>query len=62
MQCPKCKAIINTVNVYSQCYQKASLNDEGIVSDYGSVEEILETMAIECPECAEDITKICTET
>jgi hypothetical protein len=62
MRCPNCKKIIETVNVYSQCYQKACIDDKGNVSDYGSVEEILETMAIECPECAEDLTKLCTET
>jgi DNA-directed RNA polymerase subunit RPC12/RpoP len=56
MKCPKCKKEIDSVRIYSQCYQVGELKDNKIIN-YGSVEEILETLGIECPECSEDITK-----
>lgn len=61
MECPKCKTKLDHVHVFSQCWQKAQVDEKGNVSDYGSVEEVLETLAIECPECSEDITNLCTE-
>jgi len=56
MKCPKCKTEIEYVRVYSQCYQNAYFKEgTNKIEDYHSVEEILETLAIECPECDEDI-------
>ena len=61
-QCPKCKAKLDNVNVYSQCLQCGEL-DGNKVDSYrrSSVEEVLETLAIECPECGADITKLIEE-
>jgi len=56
MKCPECKKEIDHVRVYSECLQIGALEGNKI-TDYGLVEEILETQGIECPECNEDITK-----
>lgn len=53
-KCPKCKKPIENVRVYSECYQMATLNGLKI-TEYGTVEEVLETKSIECPECSQDI-------
>jgi endogenous inhibitor of DNA gyrase (YacG/DUF329 family) len=53
-KCPECKKPIESVRVYSECYQIAML--DGLkITDYGPLEEITETIAIECPECSQDI-------
>ncbi len=56
MICPECNEEIKTVKVYSQCWQKAELK-ENYVINYGVIEEILETVEIECPKCFGDITQ-----
>lgn len=61
MKCPNCGKEIETVNVYSQCVQKAEVDKEGKVIDYTAVEEVLETLGIECSECGADITEIIKE-
>lgn len=53
-KCPKCNKPIDSVRVYSEAYQIGTLEGLKIV-DYGSVEELTETISIECPECSEDI-------
>jgi len=60
MKCPKCKKEIDEVNVISECWQKAEI-DKGKVFNYGSIEEILETKKVECPECYEDISNYVEE-
>ena len=60
MICPNCKAEIEDVNVYSECYQRASLEGNKVV-DYGGVEELLETVGIECPKCGHDIMDLVEE-
>jgi len=60
MKCPNCDKELEEVHVYSQCWQKATLKGNKIV-DYGSVEDILDTDTIECPECGENITKLVEE-
>lgn len=55
MKCPECKNEIEHVNVISKCWQKATLEGNKMI-DYGSVEDVLETLAVECPECSADIT------
>lgn len=52
--CPSCNELLERVNVYSECYQKAALNGNKII-DYDSVEEILKTVGIECPNCGYDL-------
>jgi hypothetical protein len=61
MNCPKCNAVLARVNVYSQCVQRAEVGEDGQITDYGPVDEVLETQGIECPECAEDLRDIVTE-
>lgn len=56
MKCPKCEKEIEEVNVISSCWQKATLRGNKI-DEYGSVEDILDTIKIECPECLENISK-----
>lgn len=53
MVCPNCKKEIERVRVYSECYQWGTLYGNKI-TDYAPVEEITETIAIECAECAYD--------
>lgn len=55
-KCPKCGKEITSVNVISNCWQKAELEGNKIV-DWGSLEDILDTLFIECPECQAQITK-----
>ena len=59
MKCPKCKAGINHVFVYSKSSQIGHLEDNKII-DYQD-NEILETLEIDCSECGEDITKFVKE-
>jgi DNA-directed RNA polymerase subunit RPC12/RpoP len=56
MNCPNCNTEIDHVNVFSQCWQKADINEQGNITDYGSIEDIMDTQGIECPECHTDIT------
>lgn len=56
MICKHCKKEINRVNAYSECWQKCELEGNKI-TDWGSVEEVLETVGIECPECGGDLSK-----
>lgn len=50
MKCPDCKKEIKKVLVYSECFQIGILEKNKIV-ECGSIEEITETIAIECPKC-----------
>jgi len=52
--CPECKKKMNRVYVYSQCRQIGEVRGTRIV-DYGTVDEVLETLGIECPNCAADL-------
>jgi hypothetical protein len=60
MICPHCKKAINTVNVYSQCQQKAYLKGNTIKFYYEGV-EILDTLDIECSVCGHSIKRIVEE-
>lgn len=61
MNCPNCGKELHEVKVYSQCVQDAEIDKDGNVTDYSSVEDILETLAINCPYCLEDIADLITE-
>jgi hypothetical protein len=54
MVCPLCKKVIGQVRVVSECYQYGELKGNK-VDDYGSVEEITETIDVICPECNRSI-------
>ena len=56
LKCPQCKKELDWVRVYSECYQRGELRGNEIV-DYGSIDEITETVGIECPECGYDFYK-----
>lgn len=62
MKCPKCKEEIVDVNIISECWQKAKVNKKGEVVEFGSIEEILETVKIEHRNkknnCFADITNL----
>jgi len=60
MKCQKCKKEIEFVWVISRCQQKGWLKDNKI-DEYDSVDEILDTIIIECPECGNDIKKYIKE-
>jgi len=62
MECPNCHTKLEYVNVYSQCVQKADVDDKGIITDYGFVDEVMETLDIECPRCSKSIRKLIKET
>ena len=52
---------LKEVKVYSQCLQRAKVDEKGNIIDYGEVEAILETLGIECPECANGIMSVIKE-
>ncbi len=54
MKCPNCKKEIEKVRVYSEAWQWATLKGKEI-DEYGSIEEVLETICVECPECNTEI-------
>ena len=60
MKCPKCKKEIETVNIISECWQKAFVDKKGFAEDIGGVEEVLDTVKVEHRDndCLADITKI----
>lgn len=60
VRCPKCKKEIKNVNVVSECWQKAIVNEKGKIIKYGGVEELLDTVKIEHRDndCWADITKL----
>ena len=62
MKCPECKKELETINVFSQCVQRATVNRDGIITEYGSVDEVLDTEHIECSFCGSDITNYVDET
>jgi DNA-directed RNA polymerase subunit RPC12/RpoP len=55
MKCPECKKELTSVDLYSKCWQKVDIDKEGRTTTYGPVEEILETLSIECPYCQKEI-------
>src|SRR5262245_37096464 len=61
MKCPRCRQEIEMVRVYSTCWQIGTLVGRTIVN-YDSIEEILETIAIRCPECGADIQDVVEQT
>lgn len=61
MRCPFCNKEIERVIVYSECYQYGYLSGKAII-DYGSVQEVLETIDIECPECGNSLKGLVEET
>jgi len=54
MKCPKCKKEIETVRVYSECYQICPVS-HNTIKHYGEIEELTETTSIECTECNQDL-------
>jgi len=60
MECPKCNKKIEFVWVISKCQQRGWLKGNNI-DIYDSVDEILEPLIIECPECGNDIQKYIKE-
>ena len=60
LRCPECDTDLVEVRVYSQCYQVGTLEGDKIV-EYSGVEEVLETLSIECAECGAEITNLIQE-
>lgn len=61
LRCPSCNAKLEVINVYSECYQKATVDDNGRIEEYGTIEEILETIGIECSQCGQSIVTLIKE-
>ena len=61
MKCPKCKHKLTRVNVISECWQKAWVDAKGKITEYGSVEEVTDTLFIECPDCFVKLDKVVRE-
>lgn len=67
INCPnkKCNRELEYVRVYSECYQKGWLssneNEPNRIDNYDSVEELTETIAIECPYCGQDVRELVEE-
>lgn len=53
--CPHCKKEIGSVNVYSECVQRAWL-DGNQTTDFDSP-EVLDTKEVTCPECSGNLTE-----
>ena len=60
MKCPKCRKEIEMVWIISKCQQRGWLKGKKI-DNYDSVDEVLDTTSIECPECGSDIKKYIKE-
>lgn len=58
MKCPNCNKELTRVNVISECWQKADVDSKGRITNHWGVEEILDTLNIECPECYADISVV----
>jgi hypothetical protein len=61
MNCPHCRLKLAYVNVYSKCVQACQIDSEGHVVDWGSVDEVLDTAEIECPNCQASVRDIVVE-
>lgn len=57
MKCDACKNELEYVVVVSECWQKGDLNGNKIV-DYSHIEEIMETIRIECPFCGNELKNV----
>jgi len=53
MKCKGCGQDIDLVRVYQECWQEGTLKGKCVV-EYGLIEEI-ETIAVECFECGENL-------
>ena len=62
IKCPnkKCGKKLEYVRVYSEAWQKGWLKGKTIET-YDSVEELTETIAIECPYCGHDVRNLVEE-
>jgi len=56
-RCPICGEQLYHIIIVSECWQKAYIDKDGKIIDYGSVEEITKTLSIECPKCSREITE-----
>ena len=54
LTCPKCKNGLENIWVISKCWQQAEIENYNL-DYYGEVEEVGETLDIECMLCGEDI-------
>lgn len=63
MNCPKCNEPIEQVRVVSECWQKAIVDEGGKVTDYGLIEEVLETVKVEHldDDCFADLTELLSD-
>jgi hypothetical protein len=62
MNCPECGVILEKVNVYSQCLQRAWVDENGKITDYENPPEpFIDSEGIECPECAADLRGVIIE-
>ena len=59
MKCPKCKKEINWVYVFKEFKSRGHLEGNKIVNY--NLQEPINTIAIECPECGEDISAVIDE-
>ena len=59
MKCPYCKTEIDKVIFESKCWQEGYLDgDTNMVTEFGSVEEVGETLFVTCPNCDESIIDV----
>lgn len=59
IKCPLCNTETEHLRVYSRCSQSAKVNvvdGELQITEYDAVNEIYETLAIECPNCDGELT------
>ncbi len=60
MTCPHCQNKITTVYVYSNCHQKASIDTDGKIVEYGQP-ELEETTDIGCSQCLKSLREVIHE-
>lgn len=58
MKCPECREELEYINAFGECRQKATLDKDGNVISWGSVDEVYETVYFECKNCGGDLTSL----
>ena len=59
-RCPDCKEELDYVDVFADCHRRGHLREDKIIF-YTEVDNISETVELECPKCRNDLSGIIKE-
>lgn len=59
--CPRCNEKLEKVVVLSECKQFGYVDEDNNIRNYSSVENIFETIAIECEHCGQNLMGVVKE-